>query len=150
MDDVTARRAGQPDAAVLAGSRARRRVALGAFAVLWAVLAAGQLAQGNTWMGIAQGLLSLGWLWAWWVSPQPHVRAVTAEELLVRRGLPTRSIDRAQVSDVRPERSAGYGLVLTLRDADPVRLAGTALRFSVAAEQAAALRRWAGLDDTVS
>ena len=148
--NVTEERSGDGDAELLTGLRGRRRFAPAVFAPLWAVLAAAQLAQGNTLLGIAYVLLTLGWLWAWWVSPQPHVRAVTADALLLRRGLRTRSISRAELQDVTAKHLGDYGLLLTLRDADPVELSGTAPRFSVAAAQAAALRRWAGLDDPVS
>ena len=136
----------ESDAEVLAGLRGRRGVVPGVLAPLWAVLAAAQLAQGNGWLGLGYVLVALGWTWMWWVSPQPHVRAVTADALLVRRGLRTRSILRAELQEVRPKHLGDYGLALTLRDADRVELPGTAPRFSVAAAQAAALRRWAGLD----
>lgn len=70
-----------------------------------------------------------------------------ADVLPVQHGLRTHAVPRVDVLDVQPTYLGGYGLVLTLRDADPVELPGTALRFSVAAVPAGALRRRAGPAD---
>jgi hypothetical protein len=135
----------ETDAELLARLRARRNPLPAFLGLLWAALAAGQLGQGNRWLAAAYAALVLGCAWKWWVSPSPHVSGLTADVLSVRRGLRTQELAAADVLDVQPRSDTGsaYGLLLTLRDADPVLLPGTAARFSVAAEQAGALRRWA-------
>ena len=135
---------------MLAGLRGRRSAWRGVVALSWAALTVAHLVADDVLTTVLWGLGGLAWGWSWWASPEPHLRRVTADTLLVHRGLRTRAVSRADVLDVQPEHAAGYGLELTVRDADPVTLPGTALRFSVAAEQAAALRRWAGLDGPVS
>jgi hypothetical protein len=134
------------EAELLARLRGRRNTLPLFLGLLWAALAAGQLGQGHRWLAAGYAALVLGCAWKWWVSPSPHVSGLAADVLSVRRGLRTQKLAVADVLDVQPwsDNGNGYGLVLTLRDADPVRLPGTAARFSVAAEQASALRRWAG------
>jgi hypothetical protein len=136
----------ETDAELLARLRGRRKTLPVVLGLLWAALAAGQLGQGHRWLAAAYAALALGWAWKWWVSPSPHVSGLTADVLWVRRGLRTQELAAADVLDVQPrsDTGTGYGLVLTLRDADPVLLPGTAARFSVAAEQASALCRWTG------
>jgi len=132
------------DAELLAGLRGRRlQWAYGLLALLCLVLGVGALILGRPGLTVGPVLGALGWGWSWWADPEPRLQEVTDEALLVRHGLRTRSIARSDIEDVAAR--YGYGLVLTLRDADPVELAGTAPRFSVADAQAAALRRWAGL-----
>jgi hypothetical protein len=138
------------DAQVLAGLRGRRRWGLGVLGLSWAALAVGQLAQGNGVLGAFQALLALAWAWLWWSSPEPHVRSVTDDALVLRRGARTESVPRSKLRDVQPKHLGSYGLLLTFQDGEPVALSSTAPRFSVAAAQAAALRRWAGLDEPVS
>jgi len=135
-----------PDAELLSGLCGRKRsswqLVLGA---TFAVGAVGQLAQGHSVPTVLFGLAALGYAVIWWAGPQPRLRAVTDDALLVRRGLRTRSIARAEIEDARARYGTGYGVLLTLRDADPIELTNAAPRFSVADAQAAALRRWAGL-----
>jgi hypothetical protein len=137
----------ESDADVLSGLRGRRSVWQAVVAVLWAALAVMHLVVEQRWLAIAWGLAALLFGWTWWAGPQPQLRSVTDDALHVRQGLRTRTVQRADVLDVQPTYLGGYGLALTLRDAGPVELPRTALRFSVAAVQAGALRRWAGLAD---
>ncbi|WP_299953558.1 hypothetical protein [uncultured Modestobacter sp.] len=150
MDDATTR-TGTADVELLAELRGRRQWVLGMFAVVWLVLAALQLAGGNVWVGSAQVVLALAYAALWWFSPRPHVQSVTEEALVLRRStFCTRAIHRAQIDDVQAKYLGAYGLRLTLQDGETIDLPGRALQYEVAAAQAAALRRWAGLDDPVS
>ena len=124
---------------------------------VWAVLAAAavtlavvQLVRGDLGPGVVWAIATLCYGWTWWSGPHSRLRDVTADALVLRRGLRTRTVPRVDVLDVRAEHGGRYGLVLTLRGAHEVRLPATALRYSVAAEQAAALRRWAGVAEPVS
>ena len=148
VDDATAERSPAPDAELLARLRGRHGSPFFLLlAVLWVLLGLGEAILGSPVMAVLAAVLSVTWGWRWWAGPEPTLRQVTDEARLVRRGLRTRTIARAEIADVQAKYSSGgYGLVLTLRGADPVKLAGTSLRFSVAATQAAALRRWAGLE----
>jgi len=144
VDPTTAER----DAEGLAALRRVRRTPVWAvLAAVAAALAIAQLARGYTGPGLVWTVAALLYGWTWWAGPRPRLIDVTTDGLVLRRGLRTSSVPRADVLDVQPEHDRGYGLELTLRNADPLRLTGTALRFSVAAEQAAALRRWAGLEE---
>ena len=136
------------DAELLAGLRRRGRgpVWYALAAAICTALGIAQLLFVTWWVGV--GYLVLGVLQAvrWWTDPRPRVRAVTAEAISVRRGRRTQMITPADLLDVVPRYTGPYGVELTVRGAGPLRLDGTAQRFSVAAAQAAALRRWAGLD----
>ena len=136
------------DAQLLAGLPTRRRgpVWVLVLAVAWSALAAAQFASGGRWVGVAYLVLAAGQVWVWWTAPQPHVRAVTADALVVRQGRRTQSIPRADLVDVHPKHTGAYGLELSVRGGKRLRLVNTAPRFSVAEAQAAALRRWAGMD----
>ena len=136
------------DAELLAGLPTRRRGPgwVLVLAVLWAALAVAQIAVGTRWVGVAYLVLAAGQVWAWWINPQARVRAVTADALLVREGLRTRTVPRTDLVDVHPKHTGAYGLELSVRGGRRLRLVGTAQRFSVAEAQAAALRRWAGID----
>ena len=137
----------QPDAELLAGLRRPPRSSWrGLLAGVWAVGAVLQLVQDHVVLGLLWALAALCWAWTWWVGPTPALRAVTDDALLVQFGVRARSIARSDVEDVQPRYSADNGVVLVRRDAGPVQLAGTALGSSVARAQAAALRRWAGLE----
>ena len=114
-------------------------------ALLWVAGAAGQLAAGEHVLGLLWAVSALGWAAQWWIDPGPRLTSVTDEALLVRRGVRTRAIPRADLRSVRALYTVGYGLELTLVDDELVQLANTALKYSVADAQAAALRRWAGL-----
>jgi hypothetical protein len=136
------------DAVLLTGLRHRRGPLVpGLLALFWAAWTVERALQGSVWLAAGTAAAALAWSVAWWASPQPRVWGVTDEALLLRQGWRTRPVTRAEVRDVVPRQTGhtGYGLELRLRDADPVELAGTALRFFVAEAQAAALRRWAGL-----
>ena len=134
------------DTEVLAGLRRRGgpRWEL-VLALLWVALAAAHLLAGDLLLGIVTAAAALAWLVGWWASPQPRVWAVTDDALVVRQGWRTRSLPRGQLRDVRSFSARSYGLELIVQDADPVRLAGTALRPSAVDAQVGALRRWAGL-----
>ena len=137
------------DAELLAGLRHRRGpVVPGLLALFWAAWAVERLVQGHPWLAAGTSVVALAWAAGWWASPEPRVGGVTADALLVRRGRRTRPIARAELLHVEARQTGhvGYGLHVGLRDAEPVELANTALRFSRAEAQAAALRRWAGLD----
>ena len=120
----------------------------GLLALFWAAWAVERALQGSGWLAGGTAVAALAWAAAWWASPLPRVRSVTADALLVRTGWRTRPIPRTQLRDVQPRQTGhiGYGLQLGLGDAEQVELAGTAVRFSRAEAQAAALRRWAGLE----
>ena len=136
------------DAQLLAGLRHRRGPLVpGLLALFWAAWAVQRAVQGDLWLAAGTAAAALAWSVAWWASPAPRVWGVTADALLVRRGRRTRPIARTGLQDVQPRQTGhtGYGLELRLHDAEPVELAGTALRWSVVDAQAAALRRWAGL-----
>ena len=138
------------DAAVLAGLRHRRGPLLpGLLALFWAAWAVQRAVQGDVWLAAGTAAAALAWSVAWWASPEPRVWDVTADALLIRRGWRTRPITRTELQAVQPRQTGhtGYGLELYLRDAEPVELAGTALRPSLADAQAAALGRWAGLTE---
>ncbi|CCH90911.1 protein of unknown function [Modestobacter italicus] len=147
MDDVAAERSPAPDADLLAGVRSRRSTGHLFLAVFWTAGCVVQVVRDNTGNAVLWGLGAACWAWLWWSGSAPSLREVADDGLRVRRGLRTRLIPRSDVQDVQASYGTGYGLVLTLRDADPVTLAGTAPRHSVAAAQAAALRRWAGLPE---
>ena len=115
-------------------------------AVGWLPLAAVKLDQGDTGWAVAYLLLSVGWVALWWAAPEPRVRSVTAAALVVRRGWRTVTVPRADVRDAQPLYGGPYGVTLVLADDESLKLAGTAPRSSVAAAQAAALRRWASID----
>ena len=83
---------------------------------------------------------------AWWRDPRPRIRAVTSEAIMLRRNGLVQAITAADLVDVVPKCTGNYGLELTVRGDGPLRLDGTAPQFSLAAAQAAALRRWAGLE----
>jgi hypothetical protein len=148
VDDVAAGHSPTSDAALLAGLKGRHGPVWHlALAVLWAAGSVAQLVTGHPVLAALWGMLGAGWVVQWWVGRTPSLREVTDDALVVRTGLlRTRSIPRSDIEDVRASYGSGYGLVLGLRGAEPVTLAGTALRHSVAAAQAAALRRWAGLE----
>ena len=136
------------DADLLAGLPTRRRGPgwLLVIAVVWAALAIAQITVGTRWVGIAYLVLAAGQAWAWWTNPQARVRAVTADALLLRQGLRTLTVSRDDLVDVHPRHTGAYGLELSVRGGKRIRLVRTASRFSVAEAQAAALRRWAGMD----
>jgi hypothetical protein len=113
--------------------------------VLWLALAVGNLLADKYVLGFLYGALALSWAGQWWFDPRPHLAAVIADALLVRRGVRSRSIGRAELLGVRAVHTGGYGLELTVAQEEPIRLVSTAPRFSVADAQAGALRRWAGL-----
>jgi hypothetical protein len=113
--------------------------------VLWLALAVGSLLADDHVQGLLYGTLALSWAGQWWFDPRPQLAAVTADALLVRRGVRSRSIGRAELLGVRAVHTGAYGLELTVAREEPIRLVSTAPRFSVADAQAGALRRWAGL-----
>ena len=138
------------DAEVLAGLRHRRGpVVPGVLALFWAAWAGERLVHGHLWLAAVTAVAALGWAVGWWASPEPRVWGATADALLVRRGWRTRPIARADLLHVEARQTGhvGYGLQLRLSDAEPLELQNTALRFSRAEGQAAALRRWAGPAD---
>ena len=114
--------------------------------IVFLLLGAGQALLGTLWIGVAYLVMGVGQLVTWWFDPRPSIRSMTPEAILVRRGRRTQTITPADLLDVVPRYTGPYGVELTVRDAEPIRLDGTAQMFSVAAAQAAALRRWAGLD----
>ena len=136
------------DADLLAGLQRRGRGPVWQLipTVIFLALGAAQWAVGTWWLGVGYLVLGLIQGWVWWTNPQPRVRAITPDVLLVRRGLRTQEIPRADVVDVHPEHTGAYGLELSVRGGKRLRLVNTASRFSVAEAQAAALRRWAGMD----
>jgi hypothetical protein len=134
------------DAELLAGLRRRPPLWRLFPAVGWLPLAAVQLDRGDTGFAVAYLLLSAGWVAMWWAAPEPRVRSVTADALVVRRGWRMTTVSRVDVRDAQPLYGGRYGVTLVLEDSEPLALAGTAPRLSVAEAQAAALRRWAGLD----
>ena len=146
MDNATAERPGDADAQVFAAVGTGRSAWRGVFATLWTALAIGYLIAGDVVQTTIWGLGALAWGLSWW-APSSGFREVTSDALVLREGLRTRRVPRTDVVDVQPEHHGRYGLVVSLRDDDPVELSGTAPRFSVAAAQAAALRRWAGLPE---
>ena len=115
-------------------------------AVGWLPFAALQLDRGDTGWAVVYLLLSLSWVALWWAAPEPRVRSVTPDALVVRRGWRTVTVSRDDVRDAHPLYGGPYGVTLVLDDGAPLALAGTAPRLSVAEAQAAALRRWAGSD----
>jgi hypothetical protein len=148
VDDVAAEHSPASDAALLASLHGRHgSVWHLALALMWAVSGVAQLGLGHVALGVVWELLALAWGARWWVGPQPSLRELTDDTLRLRKGIfETREIARSDVTDVQASYGSGYGLVLALRGADSVTLAGTAPRHSVAAAQAAALRRWAALE----
>lgn len=136
------------DAELLAGLPTRRRGPgwLLVIAIVWAALAIAQITIGTRWVGIAYVVLAAGQAWAWWVSPQARVRAVTTDALLLRQGLRTWTVPRADLVDVHPKHTGAYGLELSVRGGRRITVLNTASRFSLAEAQATALRRWAGMD----
>jgi hypothetical protein len=148
VDDVAAERSPASDADLLASLRGRHGSGWHlALALMWAVSGVVQLVLGHVGLGVVWELLGLSWGVRWWLGPQPSLREVNDDALRLREGLfDSRVIPRSEIEDVQASYGSGYGLVLGLRGADPVTLAGTALRHSVAAAQAAALRRWAALE----
>ena len=146
MDDATTR-AAMSDADLLAGLRGRRQTWQGLLALMWTGLGAVQLLTSDeTSLGITWLVVGVVGGWLWWISPQPHVRAVTADELVLRRGLVrSRSIARTEIADVTDEHAGAYGLRVTLHDGEEIVLLDTARQYDNAAAQAAALRRWAGV-----
>ena len=114
--------------------------------MVFLALGAAQWAVGTWWLGVGYLVLGLIQGWVWWTNPQPRVRAITPDVLFVRRGLRTQEVPRADVVDVHPKHTGAYGLELSVRGGKRLRLVNTAPRFSVAEAQAAALRRWAGMD----
>ena len=136
------------DAELLAGLRRRGRGSVWQLVVALVFLALGtaQAVTGTWWLGVGYLLIGVFHLWSWWVDPRARVRAVTAEGLLLQRGLRTQTVARIDLVDVHPRHTRAYGLELSVRGGKRIRLDGTAPRFSLADAQAAALRRWAGLD----
>ena len=149
--DLPAARSAEGDAELIAGLLRRRRRVL---RVVLAVAIVGWLVVGVVLGSATQVAFAVLWgaLWAaaWWAPVDAELRGLTDEALQVRHGRRTRTVARTDVVGVRPWYRGAYGLEVTVRGADPVWLHETAPRFSVADAQAAALRRWAGLDDPVS
>ena len=136
------------DAELLAGLRRRGRGPVWQVvpAVAFLALGAAQWLVGTRWVGVAYLVLGVVQTWVWWTNSYARVRAVTPDALLLRRGLRTETIHRADLVDVHPKHTGAYGLELSVRGGGRIRLAGTAQRFSVAEAQATALRRWAGIE----
>jgi hypothetical protein len=133
------------DADLLAGLHVRRKRLPAVMAVLWGVSAVVNLVWGSSVQGVVWSVLAVAWVGIWWADPRPRVRAVTPEALVVQQGVRTRRVARSDVREVEALYGGSYGLTLVLDGDEPLRLDGTALRFSVADAQAGALRRWAGL-----
>ena len=136
------------DAELLAGLPQRGRGPVWQLvpAVGFLALGAAQWAVGTWWIGVAYLVLGVLNAWVWWTNANARVRAVTPDALLLRRGLRTDTIPRADLVDVHPKHTGAYGLELSVRGGERIRVANTAQRFSLAEAQAAALRRWAGID----
>ena len=124
---------------------------LAVLALLWLTLAVGECVNGRYGPAAAHTVLAVISAAAYVAAPGTWVRHTGSDGLTVQHGRRRRIVARSEVVGVDARHTrGGYGVELRLLDGDAVLVPGTALRFSVAAAQAAELRRWAGLAGPVS